>query len=151
MGHVELAVRAGEAHGKPLLALAAIAALPGATGNGARDVVDQPVRHLAELLDGAHAGLFIEFALSGFPGVLAGIDAALRHLPDMGLVDVLDAAGAATDEDQPGCVDQHHADACAIGQVVVTRHLVKPLAVTQPDLTDETRRVQIAPVGWSSA
>src|SRR5258708_10001332 len=78
-------------------------------------------------MDRADAGFLIEFALWGRPSIFAGIDAALRHLPNVRLVDVFDASGAATDEDKPGCVDQHHADACSIGQVFVTRHLVKPL------------------------
>jgi len=34
-----------------------------AAGNGARNIVDQPVRDLAEFLDRAHAGFLIEFAL----------------------------------------------------------------------------------------
>src|SRR2546423_6979772 len=50
------------------------------------------------------------------------IDPALRHLPDVRFVHMLDAAGAATDEDEPRWVDQHHADACSIGQVFVARH-----------------------------
>src|SRR5258708_27615687 len=82
-------------------------------------------------MDRADAGFLIEFALWGRPSIFAGIDAALRHLPNVRLVDVFDASGAATDEDKPGCVDQHHADACSIGQVFVTRHLVKPLAVVR--------------------
>src|SRR6202035_5050121 len=81
---IDLGVLAGETHRVPFLPLAAVAALPGATRHGARDVVDQPVRDLAELLDRAHAGLLVEFALGGLPGVLTGIDAALRHLPDVG-------------------------------------------------------------------
>src|SRR5437763_262842 len=80
----------------------AIPTLPGASGNGAGNVVAQPLRHLAELLDRADAGFLIEFALRRRPGILAGIDAALRHLPDMGFVDMFDtAAGAAADKDQP--------------------------------------------------
>src|SRR5262249_21052159 len=102
----------------------AIAALPGAAGHRARDVIDQPVGHLAELLDRADAGLLVEFALGRLPGVLAGIDAALRHLPDMAVVDMLDARGAATDEDQPVLVAQHHADAGSVVQIIVTRHSV---------------------------
>src|SRR5262249_27646229 len=77
------------------------------------------------LLDRADAGLFIEFALGGRPGVLAGINPALRHLPDMVLVDMLDAAGATADEDEPVAVEQHHADAGPIGQVFVARHSVR--------------------------
>jgi len=46
-------------------ALAAIAAFPGTAGDGARNVIDQPVRDLAELLDRADAGFLIEFALGG--------------------------------------------------------------------------------------
>jgi hypothetical protein len=124
IGDVDLVVLAGEANREPFLPLAAIAALPGAPGDGAGNVIDQPFRDLAELLDRVDAGFLVEFALRRFPGVFPGIDAALRHLPDMGFVDMFDAAGAAADEDQPGCVDQHHADAGAIGQVFVARHSV---------------------------
>src|SRR6266478_5764065 len=123
--HIDLVVLAGEANRVPFLPLAAIAALPGAPGNGAWNVIDQPVRDLAELLDRADTGFLVELALRGLPGVLAGIDAALRHLPNVGFVDVFDAAGAATDEDEPFRVDQHHADACSVGQVFVARHSVK--------------------------
>src|SRR5258706_8641996 len=122
---IDLLVPAGETDRVPFLPLAAIAALPGAPGNRAWNIIDQPLRDLAEFLDRTDAGFLIEFALRRRPGILAGIDAALRHLPDVGLVDMFDAAGAATDEDQPGCVDQHHADACSIGQVFIARHSVK--------------------------
>src|SRR5579872_131966 len=125
---IDLAVLAREAHGEPFLPLAAIASLPGAARYRARDVVGQPVRDFAQLLDRADAGLLIELALGGFPGILAGIDAALRHLPDMGLVDMLDAARAATDEDQPLLVDQHHADAGSIGQIFIARHAASHLS-----------------------
>src|SRR6185312_15457779 len=119
---VDFGVLAGEAHREPFLALAAIAALPGTPGDRARDVVDQPVADFGELLHRPHAGLHVELAAGGIPGVFAGIDAALRHLPDMGVVDMLDAAGTAADEDQPVAVDQHDADAGAIGQILITRH-----------------------------
>jgi len=120
--NVDLGVLAGESHREPFLALAAIAPFPGAPGHGARNVVDQPVTDLGALFDRADVGFFIELALGSVPGVLAGIDAALRHLPDMGVVDVLDAAGAPADEDQPVPVDQHDADAGSVGQILVTRH-----------------------------
>src|SRR5260221_12522730 len=122
---IDFVVPAGEANRVPFLPLAAIAALPGAPGNRAWNVIDQPVRDLAELLDRADTGFLVELALRGLPGVLAGIDAALRHLPNVGFVDVFDAAGAATDEDEPFRVDQHHADACSVGQVFVAPHSVK--------------------------
>src|SRR6187549_701835 len=41
---IDLVVLAGEANRVPFLPLAAIAALPGAPGNGAWNVIDQPVR-----------------------------------------------------------------------------------------------------------
>src|ERR1700761_5414509 len=122
---IDLVVLASEAYGVPFLSLTAIAALPGPPCDGARYVVDQPVRHFGDFLDRADAGFLIKLALGGFPGVLTGIDAALRHLPDMSFVDMLDAAGPATDEDEPGCVHQHHADTGSIGQVFVTRHSVR--------------------------
>src|SRR3984893_13571649 len=55
---IDLVVPADEANRVPFLPLAAIAALPGAPGNGAWNVVDQPVRDLAELLDRANTGVF---------------------------------------------------------------------------------------------
>src|SRR5258708_25060464 len=102
---IDLVILAGKTNRIPFLPLAAVTALPGAPGNGAGNVIDQPVRDLAELLDRADAGFLIEFPLCGGPGILAGIDAALRHLPNVGFVDMFDAAGAATNEDQPGCAD----------------------------------------------
>src|SRR5262245_53432751 len=101
MFHFDLIVLAGETHGEPFLALAAIAAFPGAPGDRAGNIVDQPVVDFAELLDRADAGLLIELARGGFPDVFAGVHAALRHLPDMGVVDMLDAAGPSSDKDQP--------------------------------------------------
>src|ERR1700676_1466029 len=140
-GDVDLVVLADEANRVPFLPLAAIAPLPGAPGNGARNVIDQPVRDLAELLDRADAGFLIEFALGRLPGILAGIDAALRHLPNVGFVDVFDAARAAANENEPCGVDQHHADACSIGQVFVARHSLKASCDHTPDLARSTRRV----------
>src|SRR5580692_1335813 len=124
-GDVDLGVVAGETDHVPFLPLPPIPALPGAPGNGARNVIDQPVGDLAELLDRADAGFLIKFAPGRRPGILAWIDTALRHLPDMGFVDMFDATGAATDKGQPGCVDQHNADAGSIGQVFVARHSVQ--------------------------
>src|SRR5262249_34073791 len=45
---VDLVIPAGEAHRIPFLLLAAITALPGATGDGAGDVVGQPFRDFGE-------------------------------------------------------------------------------------------------------
>src|ERR1700688_396681 len=149
-GDIDLGILAGEAHRVPFLPLAAIAAFPGASGDGAGNVVDQPVGDLAELLDRTDAGLFIEFALGGLPGILAGIDPALRHLPDVGVVDMFDAAGAASDEDEPCRGDQHHADACSIGQVFVARHSVRasPRHMGRPDTRPKSRGRQPVIFSW---
>src|ERR1700733_5548751 len=64
---IDLVVLAGETNGVPFLPLTAVAAFPGAAGNGARNVVDQPVRDLAKLLDGADVGFLVELALGGRP------------------------------------------------------------------------------------
>src|SRR6185503_14066422 len=122
-GDVDFGVLAGKAHREPFLPLPAVAALPGAACHRAWNVVDQPIRDLAELLHRADAGFLVKLALGGFPGVLAGIDAALRHLPDVGFIDMFDAAGAAANEDQSGRIDQHHADAGPVRQVLVARHV----------------------------
>src|SRR3981189_2351743 len=122
---IDFGVLAGKSRPIPFLPLAPIAALPGAPGSGARKVIDQPIRDLAELLHRADAGFLIEFALRRRPGILAGIDPALRHLPDVGFVDVFNTADVSTDEDESGWVDQHHTDACSIGQVCVARHSVE--------------------------
>src|SRR6478609_8022605 len=121
--NVDFSVLAGKAYREPFLSLPAVAALPGASCHGAWNVVDQPIRDFAEFLHRADAGFLVKLALGGLPGVLAGIDAALRHLPDMGFIDMLDAAGAAANEDQPGRIDQHHADAGPVWQVLVARHV----------------------------
>src|SRR4051812_47073914 len=137
-GDVDLGILAGEAHREPFLPLSAVAALPGASGHGARNIIDQPVRYFAELLDRLDAGFFIELALRRFPGVLTRIDAALRHLPDGGVIDMLDAAGAATDKDEPRFIDQHHADTGSIGQVFVAGHSVSAFCVVGARWSNES-------------
>src|ERR1700756_906215 len=81
---IDLGILAGKTNRVPFLPLATVTALPRPAGNGARNVIDQPVGDLAELLYRTDAGFLIEFALRRLPGILPGIDAALRHLPDMG-------------------------------------------------------------------
>src|SRR6185503_17932115 len=112
---VDLAVLAGEAQRVPLLLLALVPAAPGLTDDLARNVIGEPARHLAEFLDRLDVGLLVELAQRRLVGVLALVDAALRHLPDMVAVDVFRPAGAATDEDEPSRVEHHDAGAGTVG------------------------------------
>ena len=73
-------------------------------------------RDLAELLDRADAGFLVELAQRRLVGILAVVDAALRHLPDVGGVGVLGPVGAAADEDEAVAVEHHHAGAGPVGQ-----------------------------------
>ena len=98
-GDVDLAFVAGKAQCEPFLRLPAILALPGLAEDVARDVVGQPVRDLAKLLDRADVGLLVELAQRRLVGVLALVDAALRHLPGVSFVDVFGPVGAPADED----------------------------------------------------
>ena len=98
MFDIDLVLRAGEAQREPFLLLAAIFALPGLADDFARNVVGEPVRDFAETLDRADIGLFAQFAQRRRPWLFAGIDAALRHLPGMGEVDMFRPADAAADE-----------------------------------------------------
>ena len=116
MGDVDLALLAGEAQRVPLLTLAAVLAVPGLADDFARNVVAEPFLAAAELLDRADIGLLLELALGCRPGPLAGIDAALRHLPYMHRVDVLGPVEAATDEDEAVAVEHREPHAGPIGE-----------------------------------
>src|SRR5690606_35510527 len=122
---VDFAVAAREADRVPLLALATITPFPDAPGDGARDIVGQPLGDFAELFHRAGAGFLVKLAHRRRPGILAVIDAPLRHLPDEIVGGVLDTARTATDENEARGIDQHHADALAVGKVVVTGHIAE--------------------------
>src|SRR5581483_4707484 len=62
---IDFAILSREAHRVPFLPLAAVTALPGASGDSAWNVVNQPVRDFADLLDRADIGFLIELALGG--------------------------------------------------------------------------------------
>ena len=89
----------------PFLLLPAILAAPGLTDDLAGNVVDEPLLDLAELLDRSDVGFFMQLAQRRRPRVLAGIDAPLRHLPDVDVIDVLGAVDATPDEDKPSPVE----------------------------------------------
>src|ERR1700733_5031898 len=98
MRDVDLALHAGESQRVPFLGLAAVFAAPGLPDDVARDVVGQPVLDLAEALDRADVCFLVELAQRRRPGVFAGIDAALRHLPGMGRIHMLRPMAALPDE-----------------------------------------------------
>src|SRR5262249_33181312 len=116
MRDVDFALLAGETQGIPSLALPAVLAAPSVADDLARDVVTELVRDLAELFDGADVGFLVELAQRRRPRVLAAIDAALRQLPGVSVVDMLGPVEAAADEDAPLAVEYGHADAGTIGQ-----------------------------------
>ena len=123
LGDVDLAVLAVEAEGKPLLGLAAVAAAPGLAGDDRWQVVGEPFGRLGEQGRRADIGFFVELARRGGERRLAGIDAALRHLPGMRAVDMFGSGTAAlAGEDETVTVDQHHPDTGAVGQVFEAGH-----------------------------
>ncbi len=72
---------------------------------------------------GVHAGFLDKLAARGGLGVLALIEAALRHLPPR--ADPLRRAGAIgspPDKDAAFGVDEHHADARPVGQPLLFCH-----------------------------
>src|SRR5262249_9624852 len=111
-----------EAHGEPFLRLSAVFAFPGLTYDFSRNVVAEPVLNLPELLDRTDVGLLVEFAQGRRPRVLTRVDAALRHLPGMGRVDVLRAVAALADKGAAGRIEHHEADAGPIGKGLVGGH-----------------------------
>src|SRR5262249_46121745 len=113
---VDFAVLSGEAQRIPFLTLPAVLAAPGLADDLARNVVAELFLDFAELFDRADIGFLIELAWRRRPRVLAAIDAPLRQLPRVSVVDMLRPVDAAADEDAPLAVEYGHADAGTIGQ-----------------------------------
>src|SRR5687767_902656 len=122
MRDVNLAFLSGETQRVPLLRLAAVFALPRLSDDVARDIIAEPFRNLGKLLHRADVGFLEKFAQRRLVGVLALVDTALRHLPLVGLVDVLGPVGAAADEHAAGAIEHHYADARPVGEGFITRH-----------------------------
>src|SRR5882672_1470085 len=80
----DVAILAQEAHGEPLLALAAIAAAPGPSHDVRRQLVAEPVGMLGQDLRLGGADLLLELAERRLARPLAAVDAALGHLPSAG-------------------------------------------------------------------
>ena len=95
---------AGEGEREPFLRLAAPAAFPVRRTHLRRHVVGHPVARLAQQQGLGRADFLAQLATGRFDRRLALVDAALRHLPGIGLVQ------AAADEDPPLRADQHQPD-----------------------------------------
>jgi hypothetical protein len=81
-----------------------------------RQIVFQPFAEFAEELGIVRADFFLQLAERGLERRFAFVDAALRHLPAFDrLVDAL------ADEHQPLAIEQHHADAGPVRQILVTQ------------------------------
>src|SRR5580704_9253556 len=119
MGDVDFALRPCEAEREPLLRLAAILAAPGLPDEIARNVVFEPFANFAESFDGMDVGFLAQLPQRRRPWLFAGIDAALRHLPRMGQIDVLRTVDTAADKGVPGAVEHRQADTRTIGKVFV--------------------------------
>src|SRR5690242_8347967 len=106
---VDVGIRAGKAHGEPFLALAAPTPAPYLADELGRQIVVQPVAALGEDLRLGRADLLLELAPRRLARALPFVDAALRHLPSLGLG--VDTPG---DEDLPHVIEQEDADAGAV-------------------------------------
>src|SRR3974377_2068219 len=114
---VDFAFLSGKAHCKPFLRLSAIFALPGLADQIAWNVVAQPFGDFTEPLDRADVGFLAQLAQRGPPRILAGIDAALRHLPGMSEINVLRPVDTLADKRAAVAIEQHNADAETVGQI----------------------------------
>ena len=77
---VDFALLALEAEQEPFLRLPAVT--PAETAARAvRQIVGEPIRRLGDERRRAHVGFLEKLAAGGGERVLAGVDAALRHLP----------------------------------------------------------------------
>src|SRR5579864_1056283 len=108
-GEIHVLVAAGEAHGEPLLNLAAIASPPKVAGRFTRYFVSQPAAALRENIRLVGSDLLLKLAQCRLARRFAVVDAALRHLPV--LADYVDPS---RDEDAVPRIQQHDADAGAI-------------------------------------
>src|SRR5262245_47877543 len=125
MRDVDFALLAGETQRIPSLALPAVFAAPSVADDLARDVVTELFRDLAELFDRADIGFLVELTQRRRPRVLAAIDAALRQLPGVSVIDMLGPVEAAADEDTAFAVEDRHGNAGAIRQRFERRHLFR--------------------------
>jgi ribokinase len=109
---VDFGIAAGKAHRKPFLTLAAVAAAPHMAGDLPGQVVMVPEAALGEYFGLVGADLLGELAQRRLARRLAGVDAALRHLPGGEAGRHIDAP---PHKDETGRIDQHDADPRPVG------------------------------------
>jgi hypothetical protein len=107
VSQVNIGIFANKAHREPDLLLAAIPAAPHAAGDFDRQIVTVQDLALGDDLGFAGADFLAELAPRRLARRLAGVDAALRHLPCRQPRRHVDAAAG---ENQPRAVDQDDAD-----------------------------------------
>src|SRR5690606_41199872 len=102
------------AEGVPLLRLPTIFALARPFQDIGWEIVAEPIRRFGDWRDRPDRGLLVKLARSCHQRILARIDPALRHLPIVARLSLVDGIALA-DEDPAGSVEQHDADTRAIG------------------------------------
>ena len=107
-----------EAERKPFLHLATIPARPAPAGDVLGDIVGIPFRSFGQQREAADVGFLVDLPNGGVVGILAFVDASLRHLPFVRVGRGLRSLRATADEDGAGGIDQHGADAGPVGQVL---------------------------------
>src|SRR5690606_31041738 len=125
---VDVGVASGEADEVPGLPLALEPPAPELAVQFGRKVVKQLLGQPGEDLEvlGPRADFLAELAKHRRVDILAVVDAALRHLPPVAFAVVNPLA----DESLAPCVDQHHADAWAIGKGIAWVHVRRDRAKT---------------------
>src|SRR5262249_39084654 len=119
----DLAILAFEARSEPELLLAAVAPLPSAANDPLRQIVIIPSPRSADDPRCCDPRLFLELAARRVFWILALVEPTLRHLPP--LADTLRSAvaiGTPADENLGVAIDEHHADAGPVRQVVGRGH-----------------------------
>ncbi len=117
---VDVGVLAREPRQDPVLALAAVFALPQLADQIVGQVIEQLFAGLGEQGDVTFLdpGFFPQLAQGCGAQVFALVDPALRHLPvDSAFVRLTTRVDPAADKGQASGVDQHDADAWTVGKV----------------------------------
>jgi hypothetical protein len=120
-GEVDVRVRAGEPHREPFLAIATVPVAHHPMGNLVRDIVMKPNTTFRQNFCLAGANLLLQLAPYRLSRGLAGIYAALRHLPQGEAWRHVDAA---SNEDQVPTVEQHDSNARSVARKLVLWQII---------------------------